>query len=84
MHGTPGAGLTLICKMGKASDVLTTVEAGRLTIRGVSLGGVYTSLHVPELDLFFDLFFVLILFRPTLKPPTHANTPHRSSTPSTP
>jgi len=35
-------------------------------------------------DLFFDLFFVLILFRPTLKPPTHANTPHRSSTPSTP
>ena len=57
VRGTPGAGLTLICKMGKPSDVLTTVEAGRLTIRGVSLGGVYTSLHVPELDLFFDVGF---------------------------
>jgi ribonuclease Z len=35
--------------------VLTTVKAGGLTIRGVSVGGVYTSLHVPELDVAFDV-----------------------------
>ncbi len=35
--------------------MLTTVKAGRYTVRGVSLGGVYTSLHVPELDLLFDV-----------------------------
>jgi ribonuclease Z len=34
--------------------VLTTVTAGPFTIRGVSVGGVYTSLAVPELGLVFD------------------------------
>jgi len=34
--------------------MLTTVKAGPYTIRGVSIGGVYTSLHVPELDCLFD------------------------------
>lgn len=32
-----------------------TVAAGKLTLRGVSLGGVYTSIHVPELDLLLDV-----------------------------
>lgn len=35
-------------------DQTRTVKAGRLTLRGVSLGGVYTSIHVPELDLLLD------------------------------
>jgi len=35
--------------------VLTEIKAGPYTIRGVSVGGVYTSLHVPELDLLFDV-----------------------------
>jgi ribonuclease Z len=35
--------------------VLTSVAAGALTIRGVSLGGVYTSLAVPELGVLFDI-----------------------------
>ncbi len=34
--------------------MLTTVLAGQLTIRGISVGGVYTSLSVPELGLLFD------------------------------
>ncbi|HUS30823.1 MAG TPA: MBL fold metallo-hydrolase [Kofleriaceae bacterium] len=34
--------------------MLTTVAAGPFTIRGVSVGGVYTSLAVPELGLVFD------------------------------
>jgi ribonuclease Z len=34
--------------------VLTTVTAGPFTVRGVSVGGVYTSLAVPELGLVFD------------------------------
>jgi ribonuclease Z len=34
--------------------VLTTVAAGPYTIRGISVGGVYTSLAVPELGLLFD------------------------------
>ncbi|HVV83203.1 MAG TPA: MBL fold metallo-hydrolase [Kofleriaceae bacterium] len=33
---------------------LPAVHAGKLTLRGVSLGGVYTSIHVPELDLLLD------------------------------
>ena len=33
----------------------STVTAGTLTLRGVSLGGVYTSIHVPELDLMLDV-----------------------------
>jgi ribonuclease Z len=35
--------------------VLTTVSAAGFTIRGVSVGGVYTSLHVPELDVALDV-----------------------------
>jgi ribonuclease Z len=31
------------------------VTAGTLTLRGVSLGGVYTSIHVPELDVLLDV-----------------------------
>jgi ribonuclease Z len=34
--------------------VLTTVTAGPYTIRGVSVGGVYTSLAVPELSIVLD------------------------------
>jgi ribonuclease Z len=34
--------------------VLTTVTAGPYTIRGVSVGGVYTSLAIPELGLVLD------------------------------
>jgi ribonuclease Z len=34
--------------------VLTTVTAGPFTVRGVSVGGVYTSLQVPELGVVFD------------------------------
>jgi ribonuclease Z len=36
-------------------DVITQVSAGPYTIRGISVGGVYTSLHVPELDVLFDV-----------------------------
>lgn len=35
--------------------MLTKVAAGAYTIRGISLGGVYTSLQVPELRLMFDV-----------------------------
>jgi ribonuclease Z len=35
--------------------VLTTVKAGRYTIRGISVGGVYTTLLVPELSVMFDV-----------------------------
>ena len=34
--------------------MLTTVTAGPYTIRGISVGGVYTSLAVPELGIVFD------------------------------
>ena len=34
--------------------MLTTVTAGPYTVRGVSVGGVYTSLSVPELGVLFD------------------------------
>lgn len=34
--------------------MLTTVQAARYSVRGTSLGGVYTALHVPELDALFD------------------------------
>ncbi len=36
------------------TPVLTSVTAGPFTIRGVSVGGVYTSLAVPELGVVFD------------------------------
>jgi ribonuclease Z len=35
--------------------MLITVKAGPYTIRGLSVGGVYTSLHIPELDALFDI-----------------------------
>jgi ribonuclease Z len=35
--------------------MLTQVSAGKYTVRGVSVGGVYTALHVPELDVAFDI-----------------------------
>ena len=35
--------------------MLTQVTAGRYTVRGISVGGVYTSLHVPQLDVAFDV-----------------------------
>lgn len=34
--------------------MIASVKAGPYTVRGISLGGVYTSLHVPELDVLFD------------------------------
>lgn len=34
--------------------MLTTVAAGPYTIRGISVGGVYTSLAIPELGLLLD------------------------------
>jgi ribonuclease Z len=34
--------------------VLTTVTAGPYTVRGISVGGVYTSLAVPELGILLD------------------------------
>lgn len=34
--------------------MLTTVTAGDYTIRGISVGGVYTSLHIPELGIMLD------------------------------
>jgi len=34
--------------------MLTTVTAGPYTVRGVSVGGVYTSLSIPELGVLFD------------------------------
>jgi ribonuclease Z len=34
--------------------MLTTVTAGPYTVRGVSVGGVYTSIAVPELGVLFD------------------------------
>lgn len=35
--------------------MLTTVFAGPYTVTGVSLGGVYTSLHIPQLDALLDI-----------------------------
>lgn len=34
--------------------MITEVRAGPYTIRGISVGGVYTTLHVPELDVVLD------------------------------
>ncbi len=39
---------------GYTAPMLTSVTAGPYTIRGVSVGGVYTSLAVPELGVLFD------------------------------
>lgn len=35
--------------------MLTTIHAGPYTIRGISVGGVYTSFHVPQLDSVLDI-----------------------------
>ncbi len=35
--------------------MLTEVKAGNYTVRGVSLGGIYTSLMVPEIGTMFDV-----------------------------
>jgi ribonuclease Z len=35
--------------------MLTEVQAGPYTVRGISVGGVYTSLQVPELDSVLDV-----------------------------
>jgi ribonuclease Z len=35
--------------------VITQLTAGPYTIRGVSVGGVYTSIHIPELDVLLDV-----------------------------
>jgi ribonuclease Z len=35
--------------------MLTKVQAGPYTVRGVSVGGIYTSLHVRELDVVLDV-----------------------------
>lgn len=35
--------------------MLTTIRAGDYTIRGVSVGGVYTSLMIPELGIMLDV-----------------------------
>ncbi|MEO0322864.1 MAG: MBL fold metallo-hydrolase [Myxococcota bacterium] len=37
------------------SELLLDVSAGPYTVRGVSLGGVYTSLQVPQLGALFDV-----------------------------
>ncbi|HEU0031814.1 MAG TPA: MBL fold metallo-hydrolase [Kofleriaceae bacterium] len=34
--------------------MLTTVNAGPYTVRGISVGGVYTSIAIPELGVVFD------------------------------
>lgn len=34
--------------------MLTTIQAGAYTIRGISVGGVYTSLNIPELGIMLD------------------------------
>ncbi|MEZ4470666.1 MAG: MBL fold metallo-hydrolase [bacterium] len=39
--------------------MLTELTASRYTVRGASLGGMYTSLHVPELDALFDVGYPL-------------------------
>ncbi len=35
--------------------MLTEVNAGAYTLRGISVGGIYTSIAVPELDVIFDV-----------------------------
>src|ERR1043165_3125871 len=34
--------------------MLTTVTAGPYSVRGISVGGIYTALAVPELGVLFD------------------------------
>lgn len=42
--------------------MITEVRAGPYTIRGISVGGVYTTLHVPELDVVLDAGLALRSF----------------------
>lgn len=35
--------------------MIETVRAGPYTIRGISVGGIFTSMHVPELDVLLDV-----------------------------
>lgn len=42
--------------------MITEVRAGPYTIRGISVGGVYTTLHVPELDVVLDVGLALRSF----------------------
>ena len=51
--------MTLESALRHGVAVLTQVTAGRYTVRGVSLGGMYTALHVPELDTLFDVGMAL-------------------------
>lgn len=39
--------------------MITALKAGRYSVRGASLGGLYTALHVPELGALFDVGFPL-------------------------
>jgi ribonuclease Z len=43
-----------VSRSGYTGRVLTTVTAGAFTVRGISVGGVYTSLAIPELGILFD------------------------------
>ncbi len=36
-------------------SMLTEINIGSYTLRGASLGGLYTALHIPELDSLFDV-----------------------------
>jgi ribonuclease Z len=45
--------------------MLTEVQAGPYTIRGISIGGVYTSLQVPELNVVLDAGVPLRTFATT-------------------
>lgn len=42
--------------------MITEVRAGPYTLRGISVGGVYTTLHVPELDVLLDAGLALRSF----------------------
>ena len=35
--------------------MLSEIRAGAVTIRGVSVGGIYTALHIPEYDVALDV-----------------------------
>lgn len=63
--------------------MLTEVKAGRYTVQGASLGGMYTSLHVPELDALFD---VGLPVRPACAVPhlflSHAHIDHLGALPT--
>jgi ribonuclease Z len=45
-----------------AQSPLTSVRAGPYTVRGISVGGVYTSLQVPELSIVLDAGITLRAF----------------------